>query len=499
MADLDKHLNLLYSGTSPLNLGDRYYAQDLIRDLNYSWDLTGQTVRRVLGTFPAVLSGGVTTKGAGDTLNITECFGICSYDVEVPDTFAALPPSKMTVTIARKVHAAAQTNMALAAATLNGIATNYIKLNYAETNGNSRTRARAAGSYNYERVPSYTYVVSTTAPTDYDVVLGTLVGTAGGAFTISQTAYPIYNLKLTQDAVDVIEKKHGITNSAVAVAAYTIADDDNTNDIFADPSEKAFAVNLPTLAANLGRIIRVKVITAGGAVSLTPEGAELLEGVNAAFVMQSSGDHCNVIGQATGWRILSARSRMDTGYINRSDYTNQHAGNSICTYDTLTGTFTVGEVLTEYTDAGRTTPSGVTGIIMSDSGTALVCKNVAGIGVWTNNLYLKGMTSNAVALVNVSTKNVDSDITHNLGVDIDKLRIQFVLSTQTTGTGATSMLVALGTGNYNNRGLMVYEVDTNSFTLQTGTSGFQIQDAGGGDTIIDTEDYSFKVMVERVI
>ena len=188
MADLIKHFNLVYSGTTPLNLGDRYFVQDLIRDLLYSWGLAGEICKRTLGTYPALLFGGIVTKGAGDTLNITACYGICDYNVEIPDTFASLPPSKTTVTVPKKVYAPAQTNMALAAATLDGSTENYIKLKYTEVDGNSRTRARSAGTYAYERTESYTYVVSSTAPTAYDVVLGVLIGTAGGAFVIYQNS-----------------------------------------------------------------------------------------------------------------------------------------------------------------------------------------------------------------------------------------------------------------------------------------------------------------------
>ena len=198
---IDKHFNLLYTGTTPYHLGDRYYSQDLIRDLLYSWDNTGQTAKRIIGTFPTILAGGTVTKGADWThIDITACWGICNYSVEHPNTFAALPPSKTSSDMARLVYGVAQNELNLAGlttpSTLDG-STNYVKLRYLEVVGNSRTRARATGTYNYEVTPSYQFYCDTVAPNDYDVVLATLVGDGASYMTINQSAYPIRSLTTT--------------------------------------------------------------------------------------------------------------------------------------------------------------------------------------------------------------------------------------------------------------------------------------------------------------
>jgi hypothetical protein len=270
-------------------------------------------------------------------------------------------------------------------------------------------------------------------------------------------------------------------SSTTVTATYTILDYDNYDTIFANPSALAFSVNLPTLADNIGRIIQVKVIAAGGAVSLTPEGAETIDNVNAAFVIQSSGDHCTVVGETSGWRILSGKQTLETGNINRSDNTNVHVGSSQLTYDTLTGTFTVGEVITEYTDAGRTTPSGVSGIMMSDTGSVCVMKNMAGTGVWTNNYYLKGRTSNAVALVNVNTINVDTNLTHNFGVSVIKLTVSIFVSSDGAEANFFSVPLCVDTNNYI-YGAGIIGVNTNSFTIQFGGNGsLYLTQAASGD------------------
>lgn len=191
-----KHLNWKWLTTVPYALGDRYYAQDLIRDFRFLQDVVGNLAYDTFGqNIPRKISGGVVTKGAGDTLNITLGRGWVAHSVEIPDTFASLPPSKMSADLTGvPVAWGAQTNLALPLATLNGVAVNYVKVRYLESDGNTRVRAKTLGTYAYETVTSCQFVVDTVAPTIYDLVLTTFVGTAGGAFTIADPTitYPYW-------------------------------------------------------------------------------------------------------------------------------------------------------------------------------------------------------------------------------------------------------------------------------------------------------------------
>lgn len=191
-----KYLNRKYSGTTPLALGDRYYVQDLIRDFRHSQDIVGKLAEDVMGAVPRKVSGGVVTKGAGDTLNITPGKGWVQFSVEIPDTFASLPPSKISADLTGvPVSWTQQTNMAITSATLNGSTPNYVKVKYNELDGNTRSRAKTSGTYSYETVPSFTIVVDTVAPTVYDLCLTSFVGTSGGAFTIAnpELVYPLWS------------------------------------------------------------------------------------------------------------------------------------------------------------------------------------------------------------------------------------------------------------------------------------------------------------------
>lgn len=187
---IEKYKNVQYDGGSPdipLSLGDRYYSQDLARDHRFFLDRIGLAVKD-MRRIPTIISGGSVSKGAGDTLNISACVAYVKYNVKIPDSFMALPPTVTTADIEGvRTSAPAQVNMAVSSATLDGVTWNYVKLRYKETNLNSRSRAKRAGSYAYEVKPDYEYVVNSTAPTDYDAVLCRFTGTPGGAFTFDFT------------------------------------------------------------------------------------------------------------------------------------------------------------------------------------------------------------------------------------------------------------------------------------------------------------------------
>jgi hypothetical protein len=496
---VDKHINLKYSGTTPYNLGDRYYSQDLIRDLLYGWDVAGQLARRLLSTYPALLYGGVVTKGADWAhIDITACYGVADYVVDIPDTFTSLPPSKTTAHMARMIYAPAQTAINLAGlttpATLDG-STNYVKLQYTEADGNSRTRARAAGTYAYEQTPSYTYYCDTVAPGDHDVVLATLVG--DGATYMTITAYTPYNLKKAYDDLDVIEKKHGVSNSAVATNTYTVSDTDNTNDIFCNASARAFSVNLPTLAANIGRIIRVKIITAGGKVSVTPEGAETIDNVNAAFEMYTQNDNCTLIGEATGWRVLSGRGRYQTGFVQTDTGSNRHFGTiTVVTKTVNANLYTVGELITEET-SGNTWR--IDSITAGDPG-AFVVRAISGTGLFTLNKKLTGSTSGVNTIqVSAATLDQDCNVIHGLNKGMQVIKVSALFSPD--NVEATTFTADAIDTSASASGYSVLGIDTTSVLVQTGgaAAAYHGYAANGSWTSYGTTNSYYNILVEVVV
>jgi len=185
-----KHHNWKYDGGSPdipLAVGDKLYSQDIGRDFNYLLDRAGLTLRDMLGSFPAYLSGGVVTKGAGDTLDITAGKGYAEFEVDLPDDFDVVtPPTVIQQDMdAIRIEWTQQTNMAIPSATLDGGTVNYVKVAFNDADLNDRTRKKKAGTYYYELTPSFTITVDSTPNTDKEVLLATFTGTGGGAFTIT--------------------------------------------------------------------------------------------------------------------------------------------------------------------------------------------------------------------------------------------------------------------------------------------------------------------------
>lgn len=188
---IKRHSHVYQAGpTFPDAVGDRYYAQDLFRDTNFVLDDSGRKVESGYEAFPVLLKDSNITKGTLWTdLNIPIAKGIVEFEVDVPNSYAALPPTVTQEDIYVRIVTAAETDFDISGtATLDGVTVNYVKVTYTETDGSSRTRAKKAGTYVYEKAVSYTITVSSAAPTNKDLVLGTVVG--DGAASLIITSYP---------------------------------------------------------------------------------------------------------------------------------------------------------------------------------------------------------------------------------------------------------------------------------------------------------------------
>ena len=198
---LFRSINLLFNGGSPnipLCSDDKLYAQDYIRDFRFHQDAYGQILQDICNNqSPIIISGGVISAGtpSATTISITPFVGYAPYSVNIPNSFSSLPPTVMSADVSlKRITMPQQTNIVCTTygATLDG-STNYVCVSYAEANGNSRNYAFGVGSYNYELVPSYTLTISKSAPTSYQVCLGTIAGNGSGALTITINNRNIYN------------------------------------------------------------------------------------------------------------------------------------------------------------------------------------------------------------------------------------------------------------------------------------------------------------------
>ncbi len=287
---------------------------------------------------------------------------------------------------------------------------------------------------------------------------------------------------------------HAITDD------YVVLDNDGYGVILANPTNKAITITLPTAADNPNRSLTVIVSAVGGVVTIDGEGAEKIECGPYSLdtvQLQNKGDKLVIICDATNnkWYARELHTSLDTGWINRDDWTNVHLGNSVCAYDNLTGTFTIGEKITEST-------SGNTGVILSDSGSLLILKNVTGTGIWTDNRDLTGSHSGATAKVNYpgsTSKNVDSNLLHNFGVSIYNIIVKKMYSTDMTESNTLVIESSAGVAAGANVGCQEHGVDLNNIKLQSGSGGFLFLDDAGSADFIDTENYYFRAILKWVI
>jgi len=105
------HHNHNYSGPVPENLSDRQYSQDKLRDFRYLQSLPADIVSEIFGDAPRIISGGIVTQGSGAAINITVFKGITKFSVEIPNSFATIPPTKQSKDILGFVGFGAQTNL----------------------------------------------------------------------------------------------------------------------------------------------------------------------------------------------------------------------------------------------------------------------------------------------------------------------------------------------------------------------------------------------------
>jgi len=92
------------------------------------------------------------------------------------------------------------------------------------------------------------------------------------------------------------------------------------------------------------------------------------------------------------------------------------------------------------------------------------------------------------------TKNLDSNVTHNLNTPLSDLMVKLLVSP--TGVDGDSFELIVGADD--GWGVTVYYVDANNILVQTGANGIIYINATGGSAGIDTEDWYYKIKVYKL-
>jgi hypothetical protein len=105
-----------------------------------------------------------------------------------------------------------------------------------------------------------------------------------------------------------------------------------------------------------------------------------------------------------------------------------------------------------------------------------------------------------VHLGSSTTKNADSNVTHNLNAPLKDLYVELVVSsTDGDNADANSRIIGIsqsqGAAEGYYRGLHVMAVDNKNIKLQAGYNGILIADDNGQDIALDNEDWFYKPKV----
>jgi hypothetical protein len=96
---------------------------------------------------------------------------------------------------------------------------------------------------------------------------------------------------------------------------YTVLDDDGYEVFSFGVGPTSLNLNLPTVADNIGRVVTVIKSSPGGVgtvVTITPEGAETINGVNAALTLNGV-ESVTLVAQAVGWSVTGKYLNIATG------------------------------------------------------------------------------------------------------------------------------------------------------------------------------------------
>jgi hypothetical protein len=273
---------------------------------------------------------------------------------------------------------------------------------------------------------------------------------------------------------------------------YTITDTDWYDEIYCNHSSTTglITVTLPTVADNDGRLIRIQNI-GHGLTKIDGEGAETIslkgKSLSQVFIYMKD-NYIEIKSNGSEWITNEKQISMDTSLQSRSDWTAVHMGNGF-TYDTKS---TSG---TDWTGATISDTSGQTAICVYDTGASsasgiLYFYNVSSEnnGIWTNNDTIT-QTNGDTCLVNEitgSSKNVDYNLYHGSGFDIDDIIMRLYYATDASGTGLTLIPKYFERGA--GEGSCPIKNSSNDYIYQTATGGTAYINNAGAITRLDTDD-----------
>ncbi len=109
----------------------------------------------------------------------------------------------------------------------------------------------------------------------------------------------------------------------------------------------------------------------------------------------------------------------------------------------------------------------------------------SGVGKWTNAHLGTDPTQ-------------DSNLNHALDAPLSELIVKVFLSTDGTDANSFELREARNDGDGLRSGYTIYHIDNNNIQVQTSANGLTKIDTAGLTTIIDTEDWYYKIVVYKL-
>lgn len=318
--------------------------------------------------------------------------------------------------------------------------------------------------------------------------------------TIVNVTYQTGNLYFNGEYIaddnrwDDVMYRHRHVNANDLSADHTIVATDRYDLYRVTTGSSLKTITLPTASSMDDQVLKIRKEDSGtGCVKIDPDSAETINGISLIFLFNQY-DTIEIESNGTEWFIVNSfKPYFESGWINRSDWTNVHLGFLQINYGSLVGTFTVGEIITGGTSA-------TTAIIIDDTASVLTVVSVTGgTNNFTNTETITGGTSGATATVSAGTKNVDSNVLHNWGIDLSDINYDFYLSENAASGTGTILDVVAGTIAASSAGtttaIGMQQSDTNTLNIAIHTSGFVWPTKTNSIVLVAAQDWYYNILI----
>jgi hypothetical protein len=166
---MNEQTNHNYSSTIPIASGDKYWAQDMVRDHQYLRNVGGALFEQFLGNEDHVFEVDIIKGQDNQHVNINTASGLVKMQISVPDDSNgwAVPQEVRVENIYVLVKCPVTLGFAL------GTLAGTIRISYDEAIVANRTRAYTGGDYAYVLSDSVTIVANDSDPTEHELVVAT--------------------------------------------------------------------------------------------------------------------------------------------------------------------------------------------------------------------------------------------------------------------------------------------------------------------------------------